>query len=302
MLDSLASLTYWLDFRHRRIADINLRIAFPELVAAQRQRFARNSFQSVARNLLEISRLDTLTPDNISALVEYDPDCGLNNFEAARARGKPILYLTGHFSAWELLPTAHALHGYPLSFVTRPLDNPRLERYLLRIREAAGNQVISKWNSARLILEKLKASGSVGILIDQNTRVQEGTFAGFFGLPAATTTSLALFALRTDAIVLPGYLTAKKGSRYYIKFLPPLDPIRTGDKIRDIQLNTEWFNKVVENIIREQPETWLWSHMRWKYQPYGNPQHIYDLTDQELEAFLAHLRRPVNPGLGPMRN
>jgi KDO2-lipid IV(A) lauroyltransferase len=296
MLDLLASLTYWLDFRHRRIADINLRIAFPDLAAAQRHRLARKSFQIVARNLLEISRLDTLAPDNISTLVEYDPDNGLNKFEAARARGKPILYLTGHFSAWELLPTAHALHGYPLSFVTRPLDNPRIERYLLRIRQAAGNQVISKWDSARLVLEKLKALGSVGILIDQNTRVQEGTFADFFGVPAATTTSLALFALRTDATVLPGYLTAKKGTRYYIKFLPPLDLIRTGDKTRDIQVNTERFNKVVEDIIREQPQTWLWGHMRWKYQPHGNPQHIYDLSDRELEAFLVRVRRPVDPG------
>jgi lauroyl/myristoyl acyltransferase len=91
-------------------------------------------------------------------------------------------------------------------------------------------------------------------------------------------------------------LTAKKGTRYYIKFLPPLDLIRTGDKTRDIQVNTERFNKVVEDIIREQPQTWLWGHMRWKYQPHGNPQHIYDLSDRELEGFLVRVRRPVDPG------
>ena len=236
---------------------------------------------------MEISRLTRLTATNIQTLVEYDPDFGLNNFEAARSKGKGILYLTGHFSAWELLPTAHALYGHPLRFVTRPLDNPILEQYLLRIRQASGNQVIYKKNATRQILETLKTKGSVGILMDQNTDPQQdGIFVDFFGVPAATTTSLALFALRADVPVLPGYLTPMRNGRYRIKFLQPVEVTRTGDNVRDVLLNTQHFNRILEQIIREQPESWLWGHKRWWYQTHDNPPDLYRLSDSELDAFL----------------
>ncbi len=290
-LKSLAGLAYYLDAHHRHIAHVNLKIAFPNATTKWRSEIARKSFQNVALNLLEIARLPLLSPVKISSLVQYDPLEGLNNHEKALARGKPVLYLTGHFSAWELLPTAHALYGYPLSFITRPLDNVRLERYLLRVREAAGNQVIPKKNSARLILEKLRSCGRIGILMDQNTDPQEGTFAEFFGLPASTTTGLALFALRSEATVLPGFLTAKHDGKYAIKFLAPVELTRTGDMARDIQLNTERFNRVLEDIIRLQPETWLWGHMRWKYQPPGNPENLYRLAENALDKFLEETRK-----------
>lgn len=124
----LATCAYYLDFRHRHIAEVNLRIAFPELSDRERHRIARKSFQNTGLNLLEISRLSSLTGANIASLVQYDANQGLENYRTALARGKGILYLTGHFSSWELLPAAHALQGYPLSFITRPLDNSRLER------------------------------------------------------------------------------------------------------------------------------------------------------------------------------
>jgi len=298
LIKIIATCAYWLDGRHRHIARVNLRIAFPELSYKERSRIARISFQNAAMNLLEVSRLSSLSRTNIASLVDYDSKQGLNNYWAAQSKGKGILYLTGHFSSWELLPTAHALHGYPLSFITRPLDNFPLERYLLRIRESKGNQVISKKNSARQILKTLKSGGSAGILMDQNTSLQEGVFVDFFGLPASTTTGIALLALRTDAPILPGYLTPLRRGRYKIKFLPPIEVIRTGNRNRDLEANTRRLNEVLEGIIREQPETWLWGHKRWKYQPQGNPPDLYRLDSLELNEFLKKKRREsaITPG------
>jgi KDO2-lipid IV(A) lauroyltransferase len=291
IIRAIATLAYWVDIHHRHIAMVNLRIAFPDISDQDRDRIARRSFQNTAMNLLEVSRLPTLTTSNISSLADYDPQLGLENYTAAQAKGKGILYLTGHFSSWELLPSAHALHGYPLSFITRPLDNVPLERYLMRIRESKGNRVINKKNSARQVLKELKSGGSAGILMDQNTSLQEGVFVDFFGIPAATTTSVALFALRTEAPVVAGYLTPLRSGRYTIKFLPPIEVIRTGDMTRDLEINTRLFNEVLEKIIREQPESWLWGHKRWKYQPPGNPPDLYALSRTEFEKFLAASRR-----------
>ncbi|HTY62107.1 MAG TPA: lysophospholipid acyltransferase family protein [Acidobacteriota bacterium] len=290
IIKTLATATYYLDSRHRHIARVNLTIAFPELSPRERDRIARRSFQNTGMNLLEISRLPDLTTDTIGSLVTYDAESGLNNYEAARAKKKGILYLTGHFSAWELLPAAHALHGHPLSFVTRPLDNDFLDRYMRMLRESKGNSVIPKKNSARQILKTLKSNGTAGILIDQNTSLQEGMFADFFGLPAATTSGMAFLALHTDAPVLPGYLTPMRNGRYTIKFLPPIETKQTGDMQRDLAVYTRAFNEVLEKIIREQPESWLWGHKRWKYQPPENPQNLYNLSEQDLARFLKKIR------------
>jgi KDO2-lipid IV(A) lauroyltransferase len=294
LLDLLAALTYYVDARHRHIARVNLCIAFPELSQREHDRIAMRSFQHTAQNLLYVSRLPLLNRENIASLVTYDADAGFKNFEAAKARGRGILYLTGHFSAWELLPAAHALYGHPLHFVTRPLDNPHLERYLRSRRESGGNRVIAKKRSARKVLERLKSKDSVGILMDQNTGLQEGVFANFFGLPAATTTAAALLALRADATILPGFLSPRDAGRYTINFLPPVQLLRTGEMRRDVQANTELFNSIIEGIVRRQPESWLWGHKRWKLQPSGNPQDLYSLSWEDLRAFLEshQIRRP----------
>ena len=282
----LAAVFYYLDARHRHIADVNLRIAFPEMPRRQRNVIARRSFQNAGMNLLEVSRLDTLTPENISDLVDYDKADGLDNYRAALSIGKGILYLTGHFSSWELLPTAHALHGYPLSFTTRPLDNARFEKYLRRVRESKGNTVIYKKDSARRILKELKAGRTSGVLMDHNVSPAEGIFADFFGIPAATSTGVALLALRTGAPVLPGYLTPRRGGRYTIKFLPPIEMIRTGDTAEDLRVNTQRLNDVLERIVRERPESWLWGHKRWKNRPPEDPRDIYGFSPRELDEFL----------------
>ena len=282
----LASAFYYIDARHRHIADVNLRIAFPEMPRRRRNAIARRSFQNAGMNLLEISRLGMLTPGNVKNLVDYDKTDGLDNYRVALSRGKGILYLTGHFSAWELLPTAHALHGYPLSFTTRPLDNVRLEKYLRHVRESTGNTVIYKKDSARRILKELKTGRTAGVLMDHNVNPEEGIFADFFGIPAATSTGVALLALRTGAPVLTGYLTPPRGGRYNIKFLPPIDMVRTGDTADDLRVNTQRLNDVLEGIIREQPESWLWGHKRWKNRPPEDPRDIYSLSPRVLDEFL----------------
>ena len=282
----LAALFYYLDSRHRHIADVNLRIAFPDMPRRRRNETARRSFQNAGMNLLEVSRLDMLTPENISNLVDYDKAAGLDNYRAALRCGKGILYLTGHFSSWELLPTAHALHGYPLSFTTRPLDNARFEKYLLGIRESKGNSVIYKKDSARRILKELKAGRSAGVLMDHNVSPAEGIFVDFFGVPAATSTGVALLALRTGAPVLPGYLTPHSDGRYTINFLPPIEMTRVGDTAEDLRVNTQRLNDVLEGIIRKQPETWLWGHKRWKNRPPEDARDLYSLPPRELDEFL----------------
>jgi KDO2-lipid IV(A) lauroyltransferase len=108
--------------------------------------------------------------------------------------------------------------------------------------------------------------------MDQNTVREEGVFADFFNIPAATTPAVATFALRTGAAVIPGFLIWDETlQKHRLHFDPPLELIHTGDRTEDILQNTRMFNKVLENYVRKDPDQWLWIHRRWKTRPEGSP-------------------------------
>ncbi len=201
---------------------------------------------------------------------------GHENFLAGLQRGKGVLFLTGHIGAWELSSFAHALYGYPLHYMARPLDHPRVDALINNYRGLSGNLPIFKNESARAMLKILKEAGTIGILADQNTMRDEGVFVDFFGTPACTTTGIARAALHTDAAVVPGYAYWDANLRKYrLRFEPPIELIRTGDTERDVGANTERFTKALEEIISKHPEQWVWVHARWKTRPKGEPS-LYD--------------------------
>ena len=178
--------------------------------------------------------------------------------------------MTAHFGAWELSSFAHAVYGYPLRFVVRPIDNPRVERLISTYRTRSGNIPIERRSAARDILKALRQNEAVGILFDQNTTRSEGIFAEFFGIPAATTPALALFALRTGAAVVPGFLIWDTSlGKHRLRLDPPVQLIDTGNLDHDVLENTKIFNKILEGYIRAYPDQWLWIHRRWKTRPQG---------------------------------
>jgi len=208
-----------------------------------------------------------LNKGNICRFVAHD---GLENYLEGLRRGRGVIFMTAHFGAWELSSFAHAVYGYPLRFVVRPIDNPRVERLISTYRTRSGNIPIERRSAARDILKALRQNEAVGILFDQNTTRSEGVFAEFFGIPAATTPSLALFALRTGAAVVPGFLIWDASLRKHrLRLDPPVQLIETGNLEHDVLENTKVFNKILESYIRAYPDQWLWIHRRWKTRPEG---------------------------------
>jgi Kdo2-lipid IVA lauroyltransferase/acyltransferase len=257
----------------KKTAEFNLRLAFPDWTEAQR----RSTLKKMTRNLgwmaAEFARLPDYTKENIANVVILD---GHENFLAGQSRGKGVLYLTGHIGAWELSSFAHALYGFPLHYMARPLDNKRVDALVNQYRGLSGNKPIYKNESARMMLRILKGAGTIGILADQNTLPDEGTFVDFFGTPACTTTGIARVALHTGAAVVPGYAAWDENLRKYrLRFEPPVELVRTGEGERDIAENTQRFAKVIEEIVKKYPEQWVWIHARWKTRPKGEPP-IYD--------------------------
>jgi len=267
--------------RLRRTAETNLRIAFPVWNEAQRKAAIRGMLRNLGWMAAEFARFPKYTKQNIEQVIVLD---GHENFLTGQRRGKGVLYLTGHIGAWELSSFAHALYGYPLHYLARPIENRRINALVNRYRCLSGNRPIFKNESARVTLKVLKEAGTIGILADQNTMPQEAVFVDFFGKAASTTTGIARLALHTEAAVVPGYAVwDEQLGKYRLRFEPAVELTRTGDPERDILENTWKFTKVLEEIIRKYPEQWVWIHGRWNTRPSGEPP-VYDFREAEYET------------------
>jgi KDO2-lipid IV(A) lauroyltransferase len=265
----IGGVVYLLHFRLREVGMRNLEMALPEKSEAERARILRGVFTSLGRQLAELCQFPKYTKDNVENVVVYD---GLENYQRAYARGKGVLFLTAHFGGWELSAFAHSLHGHWLHVVMRPMDNEYLDRMLQGYRTMHGNKVVPKDDFVRGLLAAMKAGETVGILMDTNMTPPQGVFVDFFGVPACTASGLARIALRTDAMVVPGFTIWDEAlGKYRLRFDPAVELARTGNLEADIVANTQKFTKVIEDYVRKYPEQWLWVHRRWKTRPEGQP-------------------------------
>jgi KDO2-lipid IV(A) lauroyltransferase len=249
--------------RLRQTAMRNLELAYPEMSAAQRKAIAGQVFQSIARLIWIFARLPQMNRENIHEWIRYE---GLEHYLAAKQAGRGILIATAHFGNWEFSAFAHALMTEPMQIMIRPLDNPAVDRLVEERRQLSGNQLIAKWDGARAVVRALNQNEAVGILIDQNTSLEEGAFVDFFGTPACSNASFAKIAARTGASVIPGFAVwLESEERYVLRFYPPVEI--SGDSTAD----TQRLHRFLEGVIREYPGQWLWIHRRWKTRPPGAP-------------------------------
>ncbi len=224
-------------------------------------------FRSLARLILAVGRFPRIHATNLDQWIRFE---GLEHFDAALARGKGVLFFTAHVGGWELSAFAHAFVRGPMDVVVRPIDNPRIDALIERRRCLSGNRVIAKRDAARSILRSLKEGRAVGILADQNVVREEGEFLDFFGIPAATNTSFARLAFRSGAAVVPGFAVWEESERRYVLRYFPEVPM-TGDALAD----TRRLHALLEQVIRRNPDQWLWIHRRWKTRPAGEAP-LYD--------------------------
>lgn len=266
---TLGLLAYALYPRLRRVGMRNLELVFPEKSRKERTEILRGVYINLGRLLAEFCLFPRYTPENVSQVAVYE---GFENFAAADARGKGVVFLTAHLGGWEVSSFAHSLYGHPMDIVMRPLDNPYVDAMVDRYRTLYGNRTFPKQDFARGLLTALRQGETVGILMDTNMTPPQGAFVDFFGVPACTATGPARVALHTEASVLPAFgIWDKHLGKYKICFEPPLVLVRTGDDEADALANTALFTKVIERFVAKYPDQWLWVHRRWKTRPAGEP-------------------------------
>ncbi len=258
----LGSLAYGVlrSERHRALRHLELALG-SERSEVERQAIARESFRNLGRTFFEVIKLDRLDGFQLGERVRFE---GEERLKAAVASGRGVLFVTAHLGNWELMAAVVSMR-YPLAVVAAPIYDPRLEGLMIRIRAAHGIETLVRDSPGMLrrTLAMLKRGGVVGILIDQDTRV-DGVFVPFFGHAAYTPAGAARLGLRSGAAVVAGFIRREADGTHRVLIDGPFEMKPGSDPERDIQYETARLSKIIEERIRETPEQWVWMHRRWR--------------------------------------
>jgi Kdo2-lipid IVA lauroyltransferase/acyltransferase len=257
---------YWLLRERRKIALNNLVIAFgDQLGDKERQVLAKKSFKFLGRHFIEVCYLIRFGKKKLASYIEFQ---GVNYYEQAKAQNKGVILLTGHFGCWELMAVGVGFFVSPVHLVVKFLRSKPVEKLVQTLRGVSGNQCISRKKSMRRLIQILRQGNSVGILLDQSVDWYEGVFVPFFGKRACTNKGLALLVRTTRAPVVPVFITHQGKGRHLIEFQPALPWLDYGDRTKEIEENTDRYNRVIEAMARQVPDHYFWIHQRWKTRPY----------------------------------
>ena len=256
---TLGDLGRRLDSRHPRVARYNLEVVMPELSPNERRRLIGSCFRHFGSVLVDNISLGRFDRVEICRRLSLE---GWEHLEEAERHDRGTLIMTAHLGNWELVGYALALYKGTTHVVARPTRNERVEADLVRFRERFGNRTIYKRGAARGMLSAIRAKGRVAYVIDQRVHPNEGIETPFFGQPAFTSPLLARLSLKTGAPVVPMFAYPEPPDRFRVVVHPPIEPDEAGDD--PTQAMTLRYLEVIEKVIREQPERWLWMHERWR--------------------------------------
>jgi Kdo2-lipid IVA lauroyltransferase/acyltransferase len=275
---ALGALGWALGIRRRVVLD-NLRLAFPEKAEAERRDIARRTFRNLGVMIPDFFRVPALPARDLERIFEYE---GWERYEAARARGKGVIAATGHFGNFEVLAAAHTLRGVPITMITRQMGKSGANDLWRRARQRAGVEdlVVQRGQTLSAAIRSLKSGRVLGYVIDQNQPLRRAVFPTFFGVPAATSATPALLAMRTGAAVIFILSVPLGNGRHRVVIEGPLDPPRTGDRDADALAFMQDLNDRLERHVRAHPDHWYWLHRRWKTRPAGEaaPARAPELT------------------------
>lgn len=269
--------------RLRFVGFRNLQLALPELSQSEHEKILRGSFASLGRQLGIFSHFGRLSAARVREIIDVE---GIEYCEQKSAKNRGKFIFTAHFGGWELSHLAMAARGFPMNVVARKADNPLVDNFVEKMRTRLGSRTIYKNASARTMLRLLQNKEIIGILVDLNTQEHEAVFVDFFGLASSTTSGLAKLALRTDAVVLPGFAVwQKEKKRYLLKICEPLEIPAGDDANENVKILTQAMTAKVEEFVRAYPDQWMWIHKRWNTQPPNAPNlYAKDFQVQNSES------------------
>ena len=242
----------------------NLRIAFPDMDPAARERLALESWERTGRTFAETTQLDRITM--ASGRLEV---VGLERLEAIRDGDRPVVFVSGHLACFETMPAVILAAGIPCQITYRAANNPYVDALIRRARARYGVRLFAPkgGDGARELLGGLERGESVALMNDQ--KFSDGPEVTFFGNPVNAAPGPSRLALRFGTVLQPMSVVRLPGVRFRVTAHAPIALERTGDRSADIARGVQAVTAFVEARVREVPEDWFWVHKRWPDKVYA---------------------------------
>lgn len=260
----LGTVLYALARARRQVVLTNLRLCFPELSDAGRQRLARAHFRAFARSLLEHGILWWGSKADVQALVRVE---GLEHWLGVTDR--PVILLAPHFIGLDAGGIRLTCEGRRINSVYSRQKSPAADAIFMHGRTRFGQTTLfARQDGIRPMIKSLKNGEPFYYLPDMDLGARDSVFAPFFGVPAATITGLSRIAALAGAVIVPCVTRQLPGGAgYVVTFYPAWRDFPSGDLVADARR----MNAFIEARVREMPEQYYWLHKRFKTRPAGEP-------------------------------
>ena len=258
----LGALLAHVPSRRRHIAQTNIELCFPDLGATGQAALVDANLRDLGRMLVEFA-LGWMASDRHLARIPHRVE-GLQHLQTARAQGRGVLLVGGHFSHLELCARLISA-SVGIAGMYRRMDSTVFEWVVLRARLHYADAMFDK-DDIRGTVRYLRAGGTLWYAPDQDMRSKDNVFAPFFGVPAATITATHHLARLSGALVIPFFhRRLPSGQGYVLQLGAPLEQFPGSDVLAD----TARINSCIEDMVRAAPEQYLWVHKRFKSRPPG---------------------------------
>lgn len=246
-----------------RVAETNLRIVFPEAADEEIARLLKAQWDNTGRTFLELLIMDRIIGD--PARVEV---VGAERLEAIAAAKEPVVFVSGHFSNFEVMPAVIVNSPVTSQITYRAMNNPHVEARVRDYRFRYGVRYFAPkgGDGARELLGALGRGESVALMNDQ--KFNGGVAAPFFGKVCHTAPGPSRLALRFDTVLQPMSVQRKHKARFRVVVHDPIALEKTGDMTADIEAGVRRVNAFVEERVLERPSEWFWTHRRWPNETY----------------------------------
>ena len=245
-------------FRSKNVIFANLSKAFPNLDEIGKKKILKKMWFNYGTIFAEYMFIKNFRRDpTISKNILIE-----NQFilEKIKSEAKPVIFISGHFNNFELMAMQIEKAGIDLAAVYRPLNNKYLNPLMENIRKKyiCRKQIKKGISGTKELLLNFKKGTSIALMIDQ--RVSQGIRCNLFGEKALTTTIPAQFVKKFGSKIIPVYIERKNNEIFKITFYHPLELSKNSSE----ELITLKLNKFLEEMIKKNPDQWIWSHNRWK--------------------------------------
>ena len=246
-----------------RVAERNLRIAFPDAPDQEIARLLDEQWGHAGRWAAEFLILDRIIAD--PSRVEV---VGAERLAAIRDGAGPVIFISGHFSSFEIMPAVLIHSGITCQIPSRATNNPFVDERIRKSRWRYGVRLFAPkgTDGARELLRALSRGESVALMNDQ--KFNGGVAAPLFGVMAHTAPGPSSFALRFGVPLQPMSVQRKHKARFRVVVHEPIRLTDTGDRNADIEAGVRRVNAFIEDRVRERPAEWFWVHKRWPNEIY----------------------------------